>query len=82
MERSDRTGESPLFSLSQNGSGRAIGYSEYSEIVTVGRKTHVTWQDTEKGQFLTRIRTLDRASGRLQNEVVWCDVAGRLQAGE
>ena len=63
MSVSNPSGESPLFKLSQNGSGRATGYSEFSKIVTLGRKTHVTWQDSEEGQFLTKIRTLDRDTG-------------------
>lgn len=54
--------DSALFLLSNQGCGRATAYSEFSKIVTVGTKTHAAWLDSAKGQFLVRIRTLDRKS--------------------
>jgi len=55
---------SASFVLSENGCGRATAYSEFNKIVTVGRKTHVSWLDSQDGQFLVRIRTLDRNTGQ------------------
>lgn len=49
-----------LFVLSRHGCGRATAYTEFNKIVTIGTKTHVAWLDSENGQFLVRIRTLDR----------------------
>ncbi len=53
-----------LLVLSEYGCGRATAYSEFNKIVTVGTKTHVSWLDSKDGQFLVRIRTLDRATGQ------------------
>jgi hypothetical protein len=50
--------------LSEHGCGRATAYSEFNKIVTVGKKTHVSWLDSKDGQFLVRIRTLDRNTGK------------------
>ncbi|MHC4072168.1 MAG: BNR-4 repeat-containing protein [Planctomycetota bacterium] len=50
----------PSFILSEHGCGRATAYSEFNKIVTIGRKIHVAWLDSENGQFLVRIRTFDK----------------------
>ena len=54
----------PLFVLSRHGCGRATAYSEFNKIVTIGTKTHVAWLDSQLGQFVVRIRTLDRNTGK------------------
>lgn len=59
-----RTGSAPLFVLSRHGCGRATAYSEFNKIVTIGTKTHVAWLDSQNGQFLVRIRTLNRNTGK------------------
>ena len=53
-----------LVRLSEHGCGRATAYSKSNKIVTVGRKTHASWVDSQDGEFWVRIRTLDRATGR------------------
>jgi len=55
---------SHLFVLSQDGCGRATAYSEFNKIVTVDKKTHVAWLDSKNDQFLVRIRTFDRNTGK------------------
>jgi len=52
------------FLLSATGCGRATGYAEANKIVTLGDKTHVCWLDSVPEGFRTRIRTLDRRTGR------------------
>ena len=62
--RASVMGSSALRVLSERGCGRATAYSEFNKIVTIGEKTHVSWLDSENGQFLVRIRTLDRKTGQ------------------
>ena len=50
--------------LSEYGCGRATAYSEFNKIVTIGNKTHVSWLDSVDGQFLVKIRTLDKNTGQ------------------
>lgn len=47
--------------LSEEGSTRATGYVMSNKIVTVGRKTFVTWLDTNA---VIRMQTFDHATGR------------------
>jgi len=54
---------SGLFRLSRNGCGRATAYAKSNKIVTIGRKTHAAWLDSQDGKFLVRARTLDRDTG-------------------
>lgn len=58
----DKSGMS--FILSEHGCGRATAYSEFNKIVTIGKRTHVSWLDSKDGQFLVKIRTLDRDTGQ------------------
>ena len=51
------------FVLSPVGSGRATAYPPTNKVVTVGERTHVTFLDSESGEFLVRIRTLDWRTG-------------------
>jgi hypothetical protein len=51
------------FVLSEVGSERATT-GPGNNIVTVGDRTHVVWQDSEAKGYVNRIRTLDRATGQ------------------
>ena len=58
-------GDESRFLLSDMGSGRATAYLESPKIMTFEGRTHLTWLDTPEEGFRVRIRTLDRAEGRL-----------------
>lgn len=64
LEKRQKIGQD-YFQLSDNGCGRATGYSLSHKIVTVEDKTHVAWLDSVAGEgFRVRVRTLNRASGQ------------------
>jgi BNR repeat-containing family member len=46
--------------LSEHGCGRATGYAVTNKIVSLGERSHVAWLDSRDGQFLVRVRSLDR----------------------
>lgn len=48
--------------ISDSGCGRATGYAEANKIVTIGKKTHVSWLDSTAEGFMVQIRTYDHTS--------------------
>ena len=56
------TAMKPHRRISEYGSEAATNEAG-SKIITVGEKTHVTWQDVVEAGYFNRVRTLDRNSG-------------------